>query len=115
MIAPRRKPRFNTAVLAAAFILVPAVVFWLSVLVNALTGAEHTLIRMFAGMETSPPGRVVLVTVVLGCPFFALPLVVIGRWLAKVNGERGVRFGTVTALASVILIVLGVTLPLVLR
>jgi hypothetical protein len=52
---------------------------------------------------------------VIGCPFFAIPLTVIGRWLARVNGQRGVRLGTTVLAASVGLLVLGLALPLVLR
>lgn len=103
------------AVLAAASVLVPTAVFWLSVLINAVAGVEHSLLRVFAGLETSSQGIVVLVTIVLGCPFFALPLAVIGRWLARVRGERGESFGTVVALVSAAFIVLGVAMPLALH
>jgi len=115
MIAPRSRPRFNTAVLAAASVLVPTLVFWLSVLINAISGVEHSLLRIFAGLEESSEGLVVLVTIVLGCPFFALPLAVIGRWLAKVRGERGESFGTLVVLVSAGFVILGVALPLALR
>ncbi len=114
MIAPRYSKRFNTAVLAAAFVLVPTVVFWFSVLVHLLAERNHPLMKLFARMEASSEGVVLLATIVLGCPLFALPLAAIGRWLASVNHERGEALAVLVMLSSVGLAVLGLVLPLVL-
>jgi hypothetical protein len=114
MIAPRARRRLNTAVLAAAFVLVPPMVFWLSVLVHLMTGSRHPLMKLFASMESSSGGVVVLATIVLGCPLFALPLAAIGRWLAAVNHDRGEMLAVLLMLLSTGLAVLGLVLPLVL-
>lgn len=114
MIAPRRPRRLNTAVLAAAFVLVPPVVFWLSVLVHLISGSNHPLMKLFASMEASSKGVVLLATMVLGCPLFALPLAAIGRWLASVNRERGEMLAVILMLLSTGLATLGLVLPLVL-
>ena len=114
MIAPRRRRRLNTAVLAAAFVLVPPTVFWLSVLVYLMTGSRHPLMKLFASMEASSGGVVLLATIVLGCPLFALPLSAIGRWLASVNRQRGEMLAVLLMLLSTGLAVLGLVLPLVL-
>jgi hypothetical protein len=114
MIAPRRTRRLNTAVLAAAFVLVPPVIFWLSALLYLISGSRHPLMKLFANMEASPKGVVLLATIVLGCPLFALPLAAIGRWLASVNHQRGEMLAVVIMLLSTALAVLGLVLPLVL-
>ncbi len=114
MIAPREPRRLNTAVLAAAFVLVPTVVFWLSVLIHLISGLNHPLMKLFAGMEASSRGVVLLTTIVLGCPIFALPLAAIGRWLASVNHERGERLAVFIMLLGASLAALGLVLPLVL-
>jgi hypothetical protein len=114
MIAPRARRRLNTAVIAAAFILIPPAVFWLSVLIHLMTGSKHPLMKLFASMEASSKGVVLLATIVLGCPLFALPLAAIGRWLATVNHERGDRLAILLMLLSTALAVLGLVLPLVL-
>jgi len=114
MIAPRAHQRLNTAVLAAAFVLVPPTVFWLSVLVHLMSGTNHPLMKLFASMEASSKGVVLLATMVLGCPLFALPLAAIGRWLASVNHERGEKLAVVIMLLSTGLAAIGLILPLVL-
>jgi hypothetical protein len=114
MIAFLQSPTFNKTVLAAGIILVPTTVFWLVVAIHATVGIDSVM-RPLMQMEMSPGGSVVLVTVVLGCPFFALPLAAIGRWLAKVQGQRGKAFGMGVMLVSTFLIVLGVVLPLIFR
>jgi hypothetical protein len=93
----------------------PTLVFWLSVLGHLISGRNHPLMKLFAGMEANPRGVVVLATMVLGCPLFALPLAAIGRWLAAVNHERGETLAVFIMLASVGLAVLGLVLPLVFR
>ena len=115
MIAPRSPRRLNTAVLAAAFVLVPTVVFWLSVLIHLISGSNHPMMKLFASMEASSKGVVLLATMVLGCPLFALPLAAIGKWLASVNHERGERLAVIIMLLSTGLATLGLVLPLVLR
>jgi hypothetical protein len=115
MIAPRSPKRLNTAVVAAAFVLVPTVVFWLSVLIHLVSGRNHPLMKLFASMEASSRGVVLLATMVLGCPLFALPLAAIGRWLAAVNRERGETLAIIVMLVSAGLAALGLVLPLVLR
>ena len=65
-------------------------------------------------MEASSRGVIVLATIVLGCPLFALPLAAIGRWLASVNHERGEMLAVMLMLLSTGLAVLGLVLPLVL-
>ena len=114
MIAPRKPRRLNTAVLAAASVLVPTVVFWLSVLIHLISGRNHPLMKLFASMEASSRGVILLATIVLGCPLFALPLAAIGRWLASVNHERGETLAVVIMLLSAGLAALGLVLPLVL-
>jgi len=114
MIAPKAHRRLNTAVLAAAFVLVPTTVFGLSVLVHLISGSNHPLMKLFASMEASSKGVVLLATIVLGCPLFALPLAAIGRWLASVNHERGEMLAVVIMLLSTGLAALGLILPLVL-
>lgn len=115
MITPRSPRRLNTAVLAAAFVLVPTVVFWLSVLIHLISGLDHPLMKLFASMEASSNGVVLLATIVLGCPLFALPLAAIGKWLAAVNHERGETMAVFIMLLGAGLAALGLVLPLVLR
>lgn len=69
----------------------------------------------FAGLEKSQPGIVLMATLVIGCPFFALPLTVIGRWLAGIKGQRGTGLAAAVLAASILLLALGLILPLVLR
>ena len=101
--------------LAGAFLVIPPAVFWIAALLYRLAGIGHTLMAGLAGLESSPAGIVLMVTMVIGCPFLALPLTVIGRWLARVKGEKGIRLGSAVIAVSVILLVLGLVLPLVLR
>jgi len=107
--------RLNKAVLAAAFVLVPTVVFWLSVLIHLISGRTHPLMELFASMEASSNGVILLTAIVIGCPIFALPLAAIGRWLASVNHERGETLAVALMLLSAVLATLGLVLPLVLR
>jgi len=85
------------------------------VLLYSALGLGRPVMEVFAGLEASQAGSTVMVTVVIGCPFFALPLTVMGRWLARVKGQRGIRLGSAVLAVSVILLVLGLALPLVLR
>jgi hypothetical protein len=89
-------------------------VFWLSVLVHLITGSKHPLMKLFASMEASSRGVVLLATIVLGCPLFALPLAAIGKWLAAVNHDRGEMLAVLVMLVSAGLAALGLVLPLVL-
>jgi hypothetical protein len=109
------KRTYNKALIAAAVILAPPVVFWILVLPYAAFGAGYPLLKALADLEASPAGTVVLVTVVIGCPFFALPLAVVGRWLAEVKGQKGEGLGRGILIVSVVLLVLGVTIPIILR
>ena len=93
----------------------PPIVFWLSVLVYAGFGIEHSLIRLFADLEGDPSGVVIVVSVVIGCPLFALPLAVLGRWLARVQGTKGYNLGTLVLALSVIFLIMGVVGPLISR
>jgi hypothetical protein len=101
---PRRYNRFLSA---SIVFLVPPAVFWLSVLVYAVARIEHFLIRAFANLEQDPSGVTLVVFIVIGCPFFALPLSVLGRWLARTERQKGQNLGTWMLLASVVLLVLG--------
>lgn len=106
---------YNRAVVAGAILLIPALVFWILLLVYWAFGIGRSLMGALADIERSRVGSVLMVTIVIGCPFFALPLTVIGRWLARVKGQRGIRLGSAVLAASVILLVLGLALPLGLR
>ena len=106
---------YNRAVIAGAGLLIPALVFWILVFFYWATGVGRPLMGTLAGLEASQTGSVAMVTIVIGCPFVALPLTVIGRWLARVRGERGMRLGSVVLAVSVLLLVLGLVLPLGLR
>ena len=106
---------YNKAVLAGSILLIPTLVFWVIVLIYRTTGIGVTLMEAFAGLERSQAGIVFMATLVIGCPFVALPLTVIGRWLARVNGQKGTRLGGATLAISVTLLALGLTLPLILR
>lgn len=87
--------------------MIPVIVFWLSVLVYAASGIEHFMIRAFADLEQSPSGITVVVFIVIGCPFFALPLSVLGRWMARTEHQKGQDLGTLLLIFSVALLVLG--------
>jgi hypothetical protein len=106
---------YNKPVIAGAILLVPPILFWVVVLVYRTVGIGNRLMEAFSGLERSQAGIVFMVTLVIGCPFFALPLTVIGRWLARVKGQRGVHLGSAVLTASVILLVLGLVLPLILK
>ena len=106
---------YNKALTIAAALLVPTLVFWASVLIYTGLEIGHPLIRAFARLENSPSGIVLVVAIVIGCPFFALPLAVFGRWFAKVHGGKGEAFGITILALSVILLVLGIALPIALR
>jgi hypothetical protein len=98
---------YNRFLSAAIVFLIPAVVFWLSVLVYAVARVEHFLIRAFADLEQDPSGVTLVVFIVIGCPFFALPLSVLGRWLARTEHQKGVNLGTWLLTASITLLILG--------
>ena len=106
---------YNRAVIAGLVLLLPPLVFWGLVLVYSVFGIGRSLVGVFAGLETTPAGSVLIVTAVIGCPFFALPLTVIGRWLARVKGQRGVHLANAVLVASVLLLGIGLVLPLALR
>jgi hypothetical protein len=105
----------NRAVIAGAVLLVPALLFWITLLLYRGLGVGRQLMHVLAGFETTQIGSVVMATIVIGCPFFALPLTVIGRWLARIKGQRGSRLGTAVLALSVLLLLLGLALPLGLR
>lgn len=109
------RPEYNRVVIAGAILLVPTLVFWTLLLLYWIFGIGHHLMVAFAGFEASRAGSIIMVTIVIGFPFFALPLTVIGRWLAGVNGQRGIRLGSAVLAVSVVLLVLGLALPLGLR
>jgi hypothetical protein len=106
---------YNRAVIAGAVLLTPTLVFWLLLLLYRAFGIGRPLMGALAGLEATQAGTVVMATIVIGCPFFALPLTVVGRWVARVNGQRGICLGAAVLALGVILLVLGLTLPLVLR
>ena len=106
---------YNMAVVAGAVFLIPALIFWILVLLYWAFGMGSPVMDVFAGLERSQAGTVVMVILVIGCPFFALPLTVIGRWLARVKGQKGIRLGSAVLAVCVILLVLGLVLPLGLR
>lgn len=101
--------------IAGAVLLIPALVFWILLLLYWAFGLARPLIAMFADLETSSAGSVIMVVITIGCPFFALPLTVIGRWLALVKSQRGARLAGIVLAASIGLLVLGLVLPLALR
>ena len=109
------RPEHNRAVIAGAILLIPALAFWILLLLYWIFGIGRQIMVAFAGYEASRVGSIIMVTIVIGCPFFALPLTVIGRWLARVNGQRGINLGSAVLAASVILLVLALALPLGLR
>jgi uncharacterized membrane protein YadS len=106
---------YNKAVIAGSILLIPTLTFWIVVFLYSTLGIGNRLMGVFAGLERSQVGIVVMVTLVIGCPFFALPLTVIGRWLARVKGQKGIRLGSAVLAVCVILLVLGLALPLGLR
>lgn len=110
-----RTQAYNKAVIAGSLLLIPTLTFWIVVLLYSTLGLGSPLMEVFARLERSQAGIVVIVTLVIGCPFFALPLTVIGRWLARVNGQKGIRLGSAVLAVCVILLVLGLALPLGLR
>ena len=111
---PGIKP-YNKAVIAGAALLLPPLTFWIVVLFYRVFGIGRPLMVALADLETTQAGIVVMVTLVVGCPFFALPLTVIGRWLARVKGQKGIHLGSAVLAVCVTLLVLGLALPLGLR
>ena len=109
------RPSYNMAVVAGAILLIPALVFWILVLLYRAFGIGHSLMDALADLETSQAGSIVMVSIVIGCPFFALPLTVIGRWLARVKGQKGIHLGSAVLAVCLTLLVLGLALPLGLR
>ena len=109
------RPSYNMAVVAGAIFLIPALVFWILVLLYWAFGIGRSLMDAFANLETSQAGSIVMVSIVIGCPFFALPLTVIGRWLARVKGQKGIHLGSAVLAVCLTLLVLGLALPLGLR
>jgi hypothetical protein len=99
--------RYNRFLIAAAVFMIPVIIFWLSVLVYAASGIEHFMIRAFADLEQSPSGVTLVVFVVIGCPFFALPLSVLGRWMARTERQKGQGLGTLLLMLSITFLVLG--------
>jgi surface polysaccharide O-acyltransferase-like enzyme len=87
--------------------MIPVIMFWLSVLVYAAGGSEHFMIRAFADLEQSPSGVTIVVFIVIGCPFFALPLSVLGRWMARTEHQKGQGLGTLLLLLSIAFLILG--------
>jgi hypothetical protein len=104
---------YNKFLLVAAAFMFPPIIFWLSVLTYAGFGIEHSLIRLLANLERDPSGVVFVVSIVIGCPLFALPLTVLGRWLARVQGAKGYRLGTLILAMSVIFLIVGIGGPLI--
>jgi len=98
---------YNRFLIASIVFMVPVIIFWLSVLVYAASGTEHFMIRAFADLEQSPSGITVVVFVVIGCPFFALPLSVLGRWMARTEHQKGQDLGTLLLILSIAFLVLG--------
>jgi hypothetical protein len=98
--------------IAGGLLLIPTAIFWLSLLAYVVFGIRHGLINLFAGLERSPSGLVVVVSIVIGCPLVALPLTALGRWLAKVRDHRGERLGTLILVSSIVFIILGILSPL---
>jgi hypothetical protein len=100
-------------VVAGALILLPTLTFWLTVFLYWTAGIGSGLMRDLAELEGRPAGTVAIVTLVIGLPFVALPLAVLGRWLAGVRLEKGIRLGNAVLILSVGLLVLGLALPLI--
>jgi hypothetical protein len=115
MSTETRAQDYNRAVIAGAVLLVPALILWILLLLYWALGIARPLMRMLADFETSPAGSVVMAVITIGCPFFALPLTVIGRWLAKVKGQMGARLATAVIATAAGLLVLGLALPLLLQ
>jgi hypothetical protein len=110
-----RKRTYNGAVIAGLILLAPPVIFWSMVLLYRAFGIGREVMGVFAALETSPKGRIVVVTAVVGCPFFALPLTVIGRWLTMVRRQKGISLANAVLAVCVLFLVLGLVLPLGLR
>lgn len=115
MEAEIKSGTYNRAVLAGSILLIPSVTFWIVALVYRVAGFGEALMGVFAGLEATQSGVVVMATLVIGLPFFALPLTVIGRWLTRINGQKGIRLADAALAASIVLLVLGLALPLALR